>query len=279
MQLIEKQMGTIEVEKQIVDHALKMGADLAGIADAGMLKSSPSHRIFKKIGMNQGAVGSKEIDKNFDIQWPENALSALVIAVAHPVKQPELDWWQGKGTLGNDKLIAVNRKMKIWIEQSFNIKTWPLPYHIESGGIFLKDAAVLAGLGCIGKSNMLVTPEFGPRIRFRAMLLSAALKSDGPSTFNPCSKCDSPCRSACPQKAFDQIEYTPKTHGMEPLPSRDGSYSRNVCGIQMTADLETGAKNTKNADMDRPATKDQARESLPTVKFCRACEFACPTGR
>jgi epoxyqueuosine reductase len=38
----------------------------------------------------------------------------------------------------------------------------PLPYKVEEGGMFLKDAATLAGLGIIGKNNLLITPEFEP---------------------------------------------------------------------------------------------------------------------
>jgi epoxyqueuosine reductase len=38
----------------------------------------------------------------------------------------------------------------------------PLQYKVEEAGMFLKDAATLAGLGIIGKNNLLITPEFEP---------------------------------------------------------------------------------------------------------------------
>ncbi|MEA3231699.1 MAG: hypothetical protein U9Q05_08095 [Thermodesulfobacteriota bacterium] len=62
--------------------------------------------------------------------------------------------------------------MSIWLEKEKGITAEKLPYHIESGGIFLKDAAALAGLGCIGKNNMLVLMKYGPRVRLRALLLN-----------------------------------------------------------------------------------------------------------
>jgi epoxyqueuosine reductase len=67
-----------------------------------------------------------------------------------------------------------------------------LSYFIETGGIYLKDTAVLAGLGCIGKNNMLVTPELGPKVRLRALLLEEDLTPTGPIDFDPCKN---PCGS------------------------------------------------------------------------------------
>lgn len=59
-----------------------------------------------------------------------------------------------------------------------------LPYHIEHGGVYMKDAAVLAGLGRMGKHNMLITPRYGPRLRLRVMLTEADLPSMGMITFS-----------------------------------------------------------------------------------------------
>jgi epoxyqueuosine reductase len=85
-----------------------------------------------------------------------------------------------------------------WIAHTFSIKTYKLPYFVEKDGIFLNDAAVYAGLGCIGKNNLVISPEYGPRIRFRALLLNKEAKSTDPCEFNPCENCGQPCRSACP---------------------------------------------------------------------------------
>jgi epoxyqueuosine reductase len=42
----------------------------------------------------------------------------------------------------------------------------------------------MAGLGCIGKNNLLVNQIYGPRIRLRAILLDAALPSIRAVEFN-----------------------------------------------------------------------------------------------
>jgi len=88
------------------------------------------------------------------------------------------------------------------LNEEFSINARPLSYRIEEGGIFLKDAAALAGLGIIGKNNLLITPEYGPRVRLRALFLDLDLEPTGPIDFAPGEACDMPCRRACPQKAF-----------------------------------------------------------------------------
>ena len=209
---------------QIIDKAKEMGASMAGIANVELLKKSPSHEIIRKLGMEIDGINPyKEICDFDEIKWPAEARSALVIAVSHPQDKPELDWWIGyKGTLGNSELIRINREMSAWIEETFNIKIHKLSYFIEQGGIYLKDTAVLAGLGCIGKNNILVTPELGPRVRLRALLLEEDLTPTGPIDFDPCDGCEEFCRKACPPNAFEKIVKSFAETGLASLPGRSG---------------------------------------------------------
>ena len=222
---------TSDTGAQIIDKAKEMGASMAGIANVEVLKKSPSHEIIKKLGMEIDGVNPYREVCDFDeIKWPAEARSALVIAVSHPQDKPELDWWIGyKGTLGNSELIRINRELSAWIEETFNIKTHKLPYFIETGGIYLKDTAVLAGLGCIGKNNMLVTPELGPKIRLRALLLEEDLTPTGPIDFDPCDGCEEFCRKVCPQNAFEKIVISSDETGLAALPGRSGCFSRSAC--------------------------------------------------
>ena len=139
----------------------------------------------------------------------------------------------------------------------------------SQGGIFLKDAAVMAGLGCVGRNNMLVTPEFGPRIRLRAMTLSVPIPSTGPSGFDPCVQCDDLCRKACPQHAFDEPIYSPEIYNQAILPGRDGSYDRPTCHIQIRKDSDE-AEEQVPAGFSKP---------VKVLKFCRNCELSCPVGK
>lgn len=63
-----------------------------------------------------------------------------------------------------------------------------------------KMAAHLAGLGWIGKSCLLVTPEAGPRARWATILTDAPLKAGKPMD-QRCGTCME-CTDICPQHAF-----------------------------------------------------------------------------
>lgn len=226
-----------ETAARILEGAKTFGASLAGLTDVASAIESPSHRL------------------KGNARWPAEAKSLLVIALVHPRNEPLLDWWDGEkgGSAGNRMMMRLAERIAEWIAEEFNIKARLLPYHPEGGGIFLKDAAVLAGLGVIGANNLLITPEYGPRIRLRALSLDSQLASTGPMDFSPCNSCDMPCRKACPQKAFSQ-----------------GSYSRDLCVKQMRIDEAHRGIPEKDTRKDPPRA---------CVKYCRACELVCPTAQ
>ncbi|MDD1755848.1 MAG: 4Fe-4S dicluster domain-containing protein [Methanomassiliicoccales archaeon] len=64
-----------------------------------------------------------------------------------------------------------------------------------------KMAAHLAGLGWIGKSCMLITPDHGPRVRWASLLTNAPLTATGSAMPPKCGECRE-CVDACPVKAF-----------------------------------------------------------------------------
>jgi epoxyqueuosine reductase len=64
-------------------------------------------------------------------------------------------------------------------------------------GLPQKTLATLAGLGWIGKSTLLVTPRFGPRIRLGTLLTDMPLVMDNPIIQSRCGDCKA-CMDACP---------------------------------------------------------------------------------
>lgn len=269
----------------IVEKARDLGAVAAGIAGVDLLKRSPSHQMLAKFGTKIDGEYSygEEYDLNA-VDWPAGARSAVVLAVSHPRDEPELDWSCASGqTPGNRLLVQVAQQLSDWLEESLDIRARPMPYHVENGGVYVKDAAVLAGLGSIGRNNIVISPDHGPRIRFRALLLDAELTPTGPITFDPCRDCDEPCRTACPQQAFAKAVLSSVEAGIDALPGRDGSFSRSRCGLQLDKDMEhsgVGDYDSFGDDIDSPSpVLEPAAQAEGSVKWCRRCELACPVGK
>lgn len=280
--------------EQIVEKVLKLGASAAGIASLELLKQSPSHLMLARFGTKIDGEYSYESITDFgEIAWPAEAQSVLVIAVAHPRDRPELDWSSASGdTPGNELLMRVGKEVAGWAETALGIGARAMTYWVEEGGLYLKDAAVLAGLGCVGRNNILVTQEWGPRIRLRAVLLNAQLTPTGPIEFDPCHGCDERCRTACPQGAFGRVVVAASDAGIDALPGRDGTFSRSRCFVQMGRDhddsgvevaddflSEMAADGTpaEGPAADRTAA-DRDSGGRTFIKWCRRCELACPVG-
>jgi len=221
----------VDTGAAIIEKARELGAVAAGIASVELLMQSPSHQILAKFGTKiDGEYAYDEEHDRRQVDWPVEARSVVVIAVSHPRDEPELDWSCATGqTPGNRLLVQVAQQLSDWIRESPDVRARPMPYHVEEGGVYVKDAAVLAGLGCIGRSNIVVSPEHGPRIRLRVLLLDAELTPTGPIAFDPCRGCGKPCRTACPQQAFATAVLSSAEAGIDELPGRDGSYSRARC--------------------------------------------------
>lgn len=221
----------------IAAKAMSLGASLIGVTPVATLLDSPSHRRHPVKGCAR------------------DACSVLVLALAHTEGQPEMDWWDNRPgrTPGNRQLIKINHRLTKWLRETYATEAHELPYHAVHRGVYLKDAAVLAGLGVMGKNNLLITPQYGPRVRLRALLLDWPLESTGPlDGFAPCDECGGDCMQACPWEALS-----------------GGSYRRDRCWQQMEED------ETDQIVVTPPFVGMPARH---VVAYCRRCELACPVG-
>jgi epoxyqueuosine reductase len=223
-----------QLSAQIIDKAMSFGASLVGIASVDALRRSPSHRI------------------DDGVSWPQAVKSAIVLALHHPHQEASLDWWDNRAgrTPGNRALIRISDQLGQWLQGKWAVNPYPVAYNIEKGGIYLKDAAAIAGLGVIGRNNLLVTPRFGTRVRLRALLIDVELETIDHLTFDPCAGCPAPCIAACPQDAL-----------------QGGSYEKRRCCRQLEKD-----ENNPHRRMD----VSSMTYSIVCIKYCRACELACP---
>ncbi|MCE5297136.1 MAG: 4Fe-4S dicluster domain-containing protein [Euryarchaeota archaeon] len=153
----------------------------------------------------------------------------------------------------NDRLNGMTSRVASVI-QSAGYRAMPISASANAddkglrGLVSHKMAAHLAGLGWIGKSCLLVTPERGPRMRFATVLTNAPLKSSGRPMDPRCGDCMS-CVNACPVSAFTGRNYVDG----EPREARFDAYKCDRYLMQM----ETQGK----------------------IRMCGVCLYTCPHGR
>ena len=152
----------------------------------------------------------------------------------------------------NGRLNEVASKVAGAVQRA-GFKAYPVPAsdRVDSERICAvfshKLAAHLAGLGWIGKSCLLVTPEAGPRVRFVTVLTDAPLTAGTP--MDPqCGDC-SECVDACPISAYTGRLFRED----EP---REARYDARKCDAYFKA---------------------MEKEGRPVV--CGLCLYACPHGR
>jgi len=91
------------------------------------------------------------------------------------------------------------------IAASQSIPTAKTPY----SGIFPhKTGAVLSGMGWIGKNNLFIHSDFGPRVRLGTILTNLELSSKSNILKSQCSDC-SLCKDICPAGAIKGNLWTP----------------------------------------------------------------------
>jgi epoxyqueuosine reductase len=111
-----------------------------------------------------------------------------------------------------------------------------------------KLAAHLAGLGWIGKSCLLITPQAGPRVRWASILTDAPLQPTGYPMPEKCGSC-SECVDICPVDAFTGQPF----HEDEP---RSVRYDARKC-------------------KEYQAAADRSN----SFEVCGLCVYVCPYGR
>ena len=119
------------------------------------------------------------------------------------------------------------------------------------GAISHKAVARMAGLGWQGKNLLLITPQYGSRVRLVTVLTQASLEPDAPVK-NRCGKCML-CRDACPVGAIKGVNT--KDHYRD----RDEALHFSRCAEKLTEEFA----------------------NIPEIgtAICGICIKACPFGR
>ena len=149
--------------------------------------------------------------------WPE-AVSVVVIGL--PVHLPALEtspsiWYREEYKTVNSLLDQYTYRLAEFLNQH-GYPSVSVPRDGYGNVSVLEDnpyaffshrhAAYFAGLGNFGVNNMLLTPEYGPRVRFGSVFTAAPLPSDPVMKEPLCIRCMN-CVNQCPVHALNTEDY------------------------------------------------------------------------
>lgn len=218
------------------------GASYFGVADL-----LPVHEAIMK-------QGGSEVGK-----YPFSI--SIGITLFHPIvnKLPEREQRSVALNYKHHCYYIINQRLDLLASlvashiQSLGYQAFPLPAseRIDDERICAefshKLGARLAGLGWIGKSCLLVTPDDGPRVRWVSVLTNAPLDATGKEIANRCGDC-SACVDICPVKAFTGRAFKED----EP---REIRYNAKKCEAYFKSMKESGR-----------------------INVCGMCLYVCPYG-
>jgi len=182
-----------DLTSEIKEFCIQKGAAMAGIADLGPLKAE------------------LKTDPP-DLLNPYTA----AISIAIPLDMSSVAAMKGEPTPSyasdckniNARLNAITEDIVVHLKNlGYRAEAVPASKKLIEGGtegsISHKAIAVMAGLGWQGKSLLLVTPTYGPRVRLSSVLTDMPLKFDAPVK-NRCGTCTK-CTEACPVGAIRNV--------------------------------------------------------------------------
>jgi epoxyqueuosine reductase len=182
------------LDEELEVYAEKLGVDLFGVADLSSAKSYIENQSSKYVASFPRSVslGIRLLDQVIDQLYNHSDLGTISI-------------YRGLYSTVNAALdraaFMVAKKIQ---EEGFKAYMIPASSMLNNGKLEAtfphKIAANLAGLGWIGKNCLLITPEYGPRVRLTTVLTDAPLSTGSPIK-NRCGNCTR-CTDICPSKAI-----------------------------------------------------------------------------
>lgn len=235
---------TLELNDRIRELAERTGVDFFGVADLSLAHDAIQEQGGRAIAEYPRAIslGIALLHAIVD-QLPNRSERGVAINYRHHSYD-----------LVNVRLdLAASRLSSVLQRDGYRALPVPASRRVDKERICAifshKMAAHLAGLGWIGKSCLLVTPEIGPRVRWATVLTDAPLKVNGQPLDDRCGTCVE-CVEICPVKAFTGQPFREN----EP---RETRYDASKC--------------------DRYLSK--MREKDVETAVCGLCLYSCPYGR
>ena len=158
--------------EQLKEELYRQGADLAGVGDLTALP--------------ENSRGKLPFGISIAVKFPKDVVSGIVDL---PTREYYDQYNKVNGTLSQIASHAVTTLKDLGYQATTRT------------GLPQKTVATRAGVGWIGKSNLLVTEQYGSMIRLAAVLTDAPLTAAEPINESKCGDCRL-CVDACPAGAL-----------------------------------------------------------------------------
>lgn len=175
----------LERQKDIKEFAYFLGADLVGFCDLGFspVKTLPTLRYAVSVAVKLSDAVLKTIENapSFVYFQHYRAANALLDQIAFRLSRKIEDFGFSALPIAASQSLGKNN-----------------PYH---GVIPHKTAAVLSGLGYVGKSGLFLSEKYGGKVRLATVVTDMPLTNELPVIENGCGECLI-CKQACPAGAI-----------------------------------------------------------------------------
>lgn len=194
-----KRQSPAQLKRALFREAKRLGATLMGVA--------PVER------WNDLAID--DAYKPTTIWSPTRSVVVLGLPMLLPIIEstPSINY-QEMYTQTNNILDALGYRLSVWLNEQGYASVWmprdgygSLEYLLENHRACFSHviAGEMAGLGTVGLSHMLLTPQYGPRVRVVSVLTTAELPSDARLETELCTGCGL-CVRLCPSQALRKIK-------------------------------------------------------------------------
>lgn len=183
------------MESEIKQLILSLGADVCGIADIDGFSTAPA--VFSPSDLFKDC---KSVIV-FGIALPQGITKAntrLVYGYYNSLAFSEIDRISLRGAKALERQWG-DKAIPIPCDNPYEY--WDSETSTGKGLISMKHAAVIGGLGTLGKNSLLLNPEYGNLLVLGAILFERKLQADKPSE-DICIKNCKKCIESCPVQAI-----------------------------------------------------------------------------
>jgi epoxyqueuosine reductase len=189
--------------KEIKAIAGTLGTDLCGIAPASRFEAAPEG--FRPVDIYSKAASVIVFAKRLpaEVLYAESCIpyTRVNALITEEVDRLSLMF----------SLVLQDAGIKgVMVPSDDPFEYWEAERQYGRGILSMRHAAVVAGLGRLGRNNLLINKQYGNMLQIGAVLVAAAFEYDEPVSYEVCPEGCRRCLDVCPQQALDGITVVQK---------------------------------------------------------------------